>query len=109
MLDNKDVMAHLPMVFMGKLHQVFQHLTSFLQNYINTNKFEIDHLTLKVKHITIGMKLAAKFIKKMAKHIDNNLAPKEILAFAKSLFVKQAAGCIILAKPDTTMKKQPAI
>ena len=29
MRDNKDAIAHLPMVFMGKIHQLFQHLASF--------------------------------------------------------------------------------
>ncbi len=38
MCDNSDCIAHLPMVFMAKIHQFFQLLASFLQNSINTNK-----------------------------------------------------------------------
>ncbi len=105
MHDNNDAIAHLPMVFMGKLHQFFQHLASFLQNSINTNNVELGNLALKTKHIAISMKLAAKFIKKMAKHIENNLVPKDIPAFAKSLFFKQVAGCITLAKSDNDTQK----
>ncbi len=101
MRDNKVVIPHLPMIFMGKLHQFFQCLASFLQNSINTNKAEIGNSTLEMKHITIGVKLAAKFINKMVEHIDDNLVPKEIPAFAKGLFVKQTVGCIALTIPDT--------
>jgi hypothetical protein len=86
---------------MGKLHQFFQHLASFLQNSINTNKVEIGNSTLEIKHITIGVRLAAKFINKMVEHINNNLVPKEIPAFAKGLFVKQTVGSIARAIPDT--------
>ncbi len=39
-------------------------------------KVEIGNSTLEIKHITIGMKLAAIFINKMVKYIDNNLVPK---------------------------------
>ena len=96
------------MIFMGKLHQFFQHLASFSQNSINTNKVEISNLTLEIKHITIRVKLAAKFINKMVKHIDNNSVPKKIPAFAKDLFVKQTAKCIALAIPNVKPKKQPS-
>jgi hypothetical protein len=88
MHDLKEAIAHLPIIFMGKLHQFFQYLASFLQNSINTNKVEIGNSALEIKHITIGNKLAAKFINKMVKHINNNLVPKEIPAFAKDLFVE---------------------
>ncbi len=94
---NKDAIVHLPMIFMGKLHQFFQHLASFSQNSINTNKVEIGNSTLEIKHITSGEKLVAKFINKMAKHIDANSVPKEIPAFAKDLAI-----------PDTKSKKQPS-
>jgi hypothetical protein len=86
--NNKDAITHLPMIFMGKLHQFFQHLDSFSPNSINTNKIEISNSTLEIKHITIGLKLAAKFINKIVKHINDNLVPKEISAFAKDLFVE---------------------
>jgi hypothetical protein len=104
MHNNKDAIAHLPMMFMGKLHQFFQHLASFSQNSINTNKVEISNLTLEIKHITIRVKLAAKFINKMVKHIDNNSVPKKIPAFAKDLFVKQTAKCIALLISNTKQK-----
>ncbi len=82
MHNNKDAIAHLPMVFIGKLHQFSQHLASFSQNSINTKKVEIGNLVLKIKHITINVKLAAKFINRMVKNIDDNLVPKEIPAFS---------------------------
>jgi hypothetical protein len=65
MRNNRDAIVHLQMIFMGKLHQFFQHLISFLQNFINTNMVEIGDSTLEIKHITIGVKLAAEFINKM--------------------------------------------
>ena len=88
MRDNKDAIAHLPMVFMGKIHQLFQHLASFSQNSINTNKVEIGDVDLETKQITIAVKFASKFITKMLEHIDENSIPKNIPAFAKSLFVE---------------------
>jgi hypothetical protein len=69
------------------------------------NKVEIEDLTLEIKHITIGVKLAAKFINNMVKHIDNNSVPKEIPAFDKDLFDRQTAKCIALAIPDVKQKK----
>jgi hypothetical protein len=88
MRDNKDAIAHLPMVFMGKIHQLFQHLASFSQNSINTNKVKIGDVDLETKQITIAVKFASKFINKMLKHIDENSIPQNIPAFAKSLFVE---------------------
>ena len=88
MRNNKDAIAHLPMVFMGKIHQLFQHLASFSQNSINTNKVEIGDVDLETKQITIAVKFASKFITKMLEHIDENSIPKNIPAFAKSLFVE---------------------
>ncbi len=37
---NMQSLAHLPMLFAGKLHQFFQHLASFSQNSVNTNLVE---------------------------------------------------------------------
>ena len=88
MHNNKDKIAHLPMVFMGKIHQLFQYLTSFSQNSINTNKVELGDLDLETKQITIAVKFASKFITKMLEHIDTNSIPQNIPAFAKSLFVE---------------------
>ena len=70
MRDNKDAIAHLPMVSMGKIHQLFQHLASFSQNSINTNKVEIGDANLETKQITIAVKFASKFMTKMLEHID---------------------------------------
>ena len=72
MHDNKDAIAHLQMVFMGKIHQLFQYLASFSQNSINTNKVEIGDvdLDLETKQITIAVKFASKFMTKMLEHID---------------------------------------
>ena len=88
MRDNKDAIAHLPMVFMGKIHQLFQYLASFSQNSINTNKVEIGDVNLETKQITTAVKFASKVITKMLEHIDENSIPKNIPAFAKSLFVE---------------------
>ena len=88
MHDNKDAIAHLQMVFMGKIHQLFQYLASFSQNSINTNKVEIGDVDLETKQITTAVKFASKFITKMLEHIDEISIPKNIPAFAKSLFVE---------------------
>ena len=45
MHDNSDSIAHLPVIFMSKIHQFFMHLASFSQNLINTNKIEIGDST----------------------------------------------------------------
>jgi hypothetical protein len=76
------------MVFMGKIHQLFQYLASFSQNSINTNKVEIGDVDLETKQIIIAVKFASKFITKMLEHIDENSIPKNIPAFVKSLFVE---------------------
>jgi len=88
MRNNKDAIAHLPMVFMGKIHQLFQHLASFSQNSINTNKVKIGDADLETKQITITVKFVLKFMTKMLEHIDENSIPKNIPAFAKSLFIE---------------------
>jgi hypothetical protein len=51
MHNNMDSIAHLPMVFMAKIHQVFQLLASFSQNLINTNKVELGLANLDNKHV----------------------------------------------------------
>jgi hypothetical protein len=99
MCNNKDAITHLPMIFMEKLHQFFQHLASLSQNSINMNMVEISNSTLEIKHITIGMKLVAKFINKMVEHIDNNFVANEGPAFAKDLFVELAANVLPLQFP----------
>jgi hypothetical protein len=42
--------------------------------------------------VKTGVKLGAKFINKMIKQVKDNLIPKDIPAFVRSLFVKQTAG-----------------
>ncbi len=97
MRDNQENLAHLPMVFMGKIHQFFQHLASFSQNSVNTNKVKLGLLDLDNKNIKTAVKLASKFFKKMVDHIDDNSLPKEMPTFAKSLFVEQTLGGLSLA------------
>jgi hypothetical protein len=54
MRDNIDSLVHLPMVFMVKLHQFFQHLALFSQNLINTNKLKLAEHNLDSKNGTIA-------------------------------------------------------
>jgi hypothetical protein len=86
--NNKVAIAHLLMVFMGKIHQVFQLLASFSQNSINTNKVELGDTDQETKQMTSAVKFALKFIFKMFDHIEENSVPKHIPVFAKSLFIK---------------------
>jgi hypothetical protein len=88
MQNYKDASAHLPMVFMGEIHQVFQLLALFSQNSINTNKVELGGTDLETKQITSVVKFALKFISKMFDHIKENFLSKHIPTFAKSLFIK---------------------
>ncbi len=105
--DNIDSIAHLPMVFISKIHPFFQHLANFSQNSINTNKVEVGDSAFETKLVKTGVKLWAKFINKMIKHVEDNLLPKDIPAFVKSLFVEQTAGGIItLATTNTNAKNQ---
>jgi hypothetical protein len=68
------------MVFMSKIHQFFQHLANFSQNSLNN---------------------------KIIKQVEDDLLPKDIPAFVKSLFVKQTAGGIItLTTTNTNAKNQ---
>ncbi len=58
---NAPSLVHLPVFFMGKLHQFFQNLALFSQNSINTNKVEhsitTSALGLDSKNIAITVKL----------------------------------------------------
>jgi hypothetical protein len=100
------------MVFMGKIHHFFQHLASFSQNSVNTNKVKLGLLDFDDKHIKTTVKLASKFFKKMVDHIDDNSLPKEVPTFAKSLFVEQTLGGFTLATCTSEASKgngnQPA-
>ncbi len=94
MRDNSDSIAHLPMVFMSKIHQFFMHLALFLQNSINTNKIKTGDSKFKTKQVSIAVKLASKFFAKMQEHVEDNSIPKDVPAFAKSFFVKATRGGI---------------
>ena len=85
MRDNSDSITHLPFGLMGKLHQFFQHLVSFSQNSINTNKVETNDNTLDVKQVTTAVKLVSKFFKKMTEHIEDSTVPKAPLSRGFSL------------------------
>ncbi len=111
MCDNNDGIANLPYIFMAKLHQFFQSLALFSLNSSNTNKVEINNLSLKTKQISAAAKLVTKFVKKMVKHKDNNLVPKEIPPFMKSSFVKKSSRNITIA-PSADLKtgvNQPTV
>ena len=92
MRENSDSVAHVPFVLMGKLHQCFQHLASFSQNSINTNKVELNDDTLDVKQVAVAVKLISKFFKKMTEHIEDSSVPKDIPPFARTFFVEQAGN-----------------
>jgi hypothetical protein len=92
MRDNSDCIAHLPMIFMSKIHQFFMHLASFSQNSINTNKIETGNDKFETRSVSVAVKLASKFLAKMQEHIDDNSIPKDVPAFAKSFFVKASGG-----------------
>jgi hypothetical protein len=99
MRDNSDSIAHVPFVLMGKLHQCFQHLASFSQNSMNTNKVELNDNALDVKHVTTAVKLVSKFFKKMTEHIEDSSVPKEIPPFARPFFVEQSGNITAAPAP----------
>ena len=108
MRGNIDLLAHLPMVFMGKQHPFFQHRTLFSQTSINTNKIELINPDLDLKNIKIAVELASKFLNKMQEHIDDNPIPKNVPAFAKSLFAKIPGGGFTHATKNDCSKKSKA-
>ena len=101
MRDNSDSIAHVPFVFMGKIHQCFQHLASFSQNSMNTNKVELNDDALDTKHVTTAVKLVSKFFKKMIEHVEDSSVPKEIPPFARTFFVEQSGN--VTAAPISTV------
>jgi hypothetical protein len=94
MHDSSDCILNLPMVFMAKIHQFFQHLASFLQKSINIYKIEVVDDKFDVKNVTIVVKLASKFFSKMQEHVDDNSIPKDVPAFARSFFFEATGGGI---------------
>jgi hypothetical protein len=92
MRDNSDCIAHLPMVFMSKIHQFFIHLASFSQNSINTNKIKTGDNKFECKQVSVMVKLASKFFTKMQEHVEYNSIPKDVPAFTKSFFVEATGG-----------------
>jgi hypothetical protein len=75
MRNNSDCITHLSMVFMGKIHQFFMHLASFLQNSINTNKIKVGDHKFETKMVSTAVKLASKFFSKIQEHVNNNSIP----------------------------------
>jgi hypothetical protein len=114
MRDNADRIAHLPMFFMAKIHQVFMHLASFSQNSINTNKIELGDDNFDTKMVVTAVKLASKFFSKVQEHIDDNSFPKDVPAFARGFFADAAGGGFVQAPaiaeqpPANTSTRQPA-
>jgi hypothetical protein len=88
------------MLFMAKLHQFFQNLALFSQNSINTNLVEHGATgdELDIRNVSIVVKFAAKFWKKMNDHNEGDTVPKEIPSFACTMFVEPASG-IVAADP----------
>ena len=107
MRDNSDCIAHLPMIFMSKIHQFFMHLASFSQNSINTNKIETGDDKFETRSVSVAVKLASKFFAKMQEHIDDNSIPKDVPAFAKSFFVEATGGGFVPA-PTAAEAAKPA-
>ena len=108
MRDNSDCIAHLPMIFMAKIHQFFMHLASFSQNSINTNKIETGDDKFETRSVSVAVKLASKFFAKMQEHIDDNSVPKDVPAFAKSFFVEANGGGFAPAPPAAEPAKPAA-
>ena len=108
MRDNSDCIAHLPMIFMSKIHQFFMHLASFSQNLINTNKIETGDDKFETRSVSVAVKLASKFFAKMQEHIDDNSIPKDVPAFAKSFFVEATGGGFVPAPPAAEAAKPTA-
>ena len=113
MRDNSNGIAHLPMLIMAKVHQVFMHLASFSQNSINTNKIELDDYDFNSKMVVTAIKLVSKFFSKMQEHIKDNSVPKDVPAFARGFFVDAAKGGFVHApavdeQPPATTSTQPA-
>jgi hypothetical protein len=108
MRDNSDCIAHLPMIFMAKIHQFFMHLASFSQNSINTNKIETGDNKFETRSVSIAVKLVSKFFAKMQEHIDDNSIPKDVPAFAKSFFTEASGGGFVPAPPSAEPAKPAA-
>jgi hypothetical protein len=82
------------MLFMDKLHQFFQHMALLSEKRVNTYRVKhgITSEGLDIKSISIAVKLASKFWKKITEHINDNTIPKEIPSIAHTLFVEQAGS-----------------
>jgi hypothetical protein len=63
---------------------------------------------LNIKSVSTAVKLASKFWKKMTKHFKDNTVPKEVPAFACTLFVKQPGGGFTNAQVVEKTAKTPA-
>jgi hypothetical protein len=96
--------------FCWKTSSFFQHLALFSQNSINTNLVEHSNhgKGLNIKSVSTAVKLASKFLKKMTKHINDDIVPKEVPAFAHTLFVEQPGGSFTNAPVVEKTTKTPA-
>ena len=98
--SNAQQLVHLPMLFMAKLHQFFQNLALFSQNCVNTNL--VEHSTtgdeLDIRNVSIVVKFAAMFWKKVNDHIKDDTIPKVIPSFACAMFVEPASGIVATAQ-----------
>jgi hypothetical protein len=80
----------------------------FSQTSINTNKIELINPDLDLKNIKIAVELASTFLNKMQEHIDDIPIPKNVPAFAKSLFAKIPGGGFTHATKNDCSKKSKA-
>jgi hypothetical protein len=83
------------------------HLALFSQNSINTNKIEVSDHKFETKMVSTAVKLASKFFRKMQEHVDDNSIPKDLPAFARSIFVDALGGGFVHA-PTVDEPKIPA-
>ncbi len=75
---------------------------------INTNKIEVGNDKFDTKNVTIAVKLAFKFFRKIQEHVDDNSIPKDVPAFTRSFFVKALRGGSTLEPKGNNAKKQSA-
>jgi hypothetical protein len=56
--------------------------------------------------VSTAVKLASKFFSKMQEHVDDNSIPKDVPAFARSIFVNAAGGVSFTHQRSTNKKIQ---
>jgi hypothetical protein len=83
------------------------HLASCSQNLINTNKIKVGDHKFETKMVSTAVKLASKFFSKMQEHVNDNSIPKDVPAFARSIFIDATGGGFVHA-PTVDEPKIPA-